>query len=274
MLYLNPFRHWKMAIPSGFFFMLLSLSLFFPLFSSSDPNAFDPNVFNEPQAPSKAHIFGTDDLGRDIFIRAVYGARISLAVAFLSVVVAISIRTMFGLIAGYRGGYIDNLMMRFVDFLMALPTLFLILIIQILVKPSIWNVMIVIGITSWMGVSRLVRAEVMSMKERPFILAAHARGFSHRRVLFKHILPHTLPPIIVAATLGTGNAILMESVLSFLGLGVQPPHPSWGNMLDNSLSYMREAPWMTIIPGVCVTITVLALQILGDGLRAFLNPKE
>jgi len=165
-------------------------------------------------------------------------------------------------------------MMRFVDMMMAIPTIFLILAIQIILTPSITNIMIVIGLTSWMGVARLVRSEVLSVKERVFITAARARGLGWRRLLFKHIFPHTLNPIIVAAMLGMGAAILTESVLSYLGLGVQPPHASWGNMLENSLAFMEDAPWMALIPGIMITLTVLALNFLGDGLRAKLNPRE
>jgi peptide/nickel transport system permease protein len=150
---------------------------------------------------------------------------------------------------------------------MAIPTLFLILTIQVMLSPSMMTVMAVIGLTSWMGVARLVRAEVLSLKERLFIKAAHARGFSSSRILFRHILPHTAPTIIVSAMIGMGHAILTESVLSFLGMGVQPPYASWGNMLQNSLSYMTDAPWMTMVPGVFITVTVLALNFLGDGLR-------
>jgi peptide/nickel transport system permease protein len=164
--------------------------------------------------------------------------------------------------------------MRIVDFAMAIPVLFLILIIQVQLSPSIWNVMIVIGATSWMGVTRLVRAEVLSIKERPFVLAAKARGIAPKKLMLSHILPLSITPIIVSAMLGIGGAILTESVLSFLGMGVQPPHASWGNMLKGSLEFMTDAPWLAIIPGCFITITVLALNFIGDGLRLYFNPKE
>jgi peptide/nickel transport system permease protein len=165
-------------------------------------------------------------------------------------------------------------MMRFLDLLMAIPAIFLILTIQIILTPNIVNVMVVIGLTGWMGVARLVRAEVLSIKERLFVKALKARNVSEAKIVVKHILPHTAGPIIVAATLGIGNAILSESVLSFLGLGVQPPNPSWGNMLENSLAFMQDAPWMTIVPGAFITITVLAFNDLGDRLRYMLNARE
>ena len=256
------------------FIVLISvLALIIPFFPF-DPNYFDPNEILGPIPPSLTHWFGTDDLGRDLLIRTIYGARVSLAIGIISVTISIGLGSIIGVVSGWVGGWIDELIMRFIDFAMAIPTIFLILIIQTLFKPSIINVMIVIGITSWMGVARLVRAEVLSIKERPFVLAAKARSISSTRLLFWHVLPHTFPPVIVAATLDVGNAILVESVLSFLGLGVQPPNASWGNMLQNSLSYMIDAPWMAIIPGLFITLTVLAINFIGDNLRATLNKRE
>lgn len=256
-----------------FLVFLIVLSFFFPLVSSVDPNAFDPLYVSDPESPSLLHPFGTDDLGRDLMVRLIYGAKVSLLVAFASVFISVSLGVFLGLISGYFGSFIDFILMRILDFFMAIPTLFLLLIIQVLLKPSIWNVVIVIGLTSWMGVARLVRAEVKSVKERPFVLAARSRGFSHMRLLFGHILPHTWMPVLVAATLGVGDAILTESMLSFLGLGVQPPYASWGNMLDNSLSFMREAPWMALFPGLLITLTVLSLNFISDQLRSVLDVK-
>lgn len=253
---------------------MFCLSLIFPVLSSIDPNYFDPNFIAEPEPPSFRHWFGTDDLGRDLFIRSIYGARISLLVGFVSVGISLSLGTVIGIFSGYFGGKIDNIIMRIVDVFMAIPTLFLILTIQVMLEPSITNVMVVIGLTSWMGVSRLVRAEVLSVKNRVFITAAIARGIGFFSLLFKHILPHCLNPIIVAAMLGMGSAILVESTLSFLGLGVQPPHASWGNMLENSLSFLRSAPWMALIPGILITLTVLSLNFLGDFIRNYFDPRS
>ncbi|MEK9726892.1 MAG: ABC transporter permease [Candidatus Margulisiibacteriota bacterium] len=252
--------------------LLAVLAIIIPLFPQ-DPNAINAIALNGPTPPSLAHWFGTDDLGRDIFLRSIYGARISLMVGFVAVGIALLIGIVIGLISGFLGGIIDALIMRTIDVLMALPTLFLILMIQVTLDPSIYNVMVVIGLTSWMGMARLVRAEVLSIKERSFVTACRARGIAEKKILFKHILPHTLNPIIVAAMLGMGGAILVESVLSFLGLGVQPPHASWGNMLENSLGFLREAPWMALIPGILITLTVLSLNFLGDGLWLLLDPK-
>ncbi len=239
---------------------------------------FDPTYIHEafvgyPQPPSLTHWFGMDDLGRDMLLRCIYGARISLLVGIISVGISLLIGVTIGVVSGYMGGFIDSFIMRCIDVLMALPTLFLILIIQVILEPSIVNVMVVIGVTSWMGLARLVRAEVLSLKERVFVTACRARGLSEFWVLFKHILPHTLNPVIVSAMLGMGGAILVESVLSFLGLGVQPPHASWGNMLENSLGFLRDAPWMALIPGILITLTVLSLNFLGDGLWLLLDPK-
>ncbi|MFC1771366.1 ABC transporter permease [Candidatus Margulisiibacteriota bacterium] len=272
---------WKKLFKSkltriAFYYLLILIlaAVFIPMLSSADPNYFDTTLANEPEPPNIRHIFGTDDLGRDLFIRCIHGARISLSVGFISVGISIFIGIIIGLVSGYVSGFLDEIIMRIIELFMAIPKIFLLLIIQVLLKPSIFNVMVVIGLTSWMGVSRLVRSEVLSIKERDFIVAAKARGCNHWRILFKHILPHILNPVIVAAMLGIGNAILIESVLSFLGLGVQPPHASWGNMLENSLLYMSQAPWMTIIPGTLITLTVLAINFLGDGLRSCLDTKN
>ncbi|RAP26780.1 peptide ABC transporter permease [Candidatus Marinamargulisbacteria bacterium SCGC AG-333-B06] len=262
----------KVWISIGYLMGLLLISMGITL-TNIDPTYINTDLIGMPQPPSLTHLFGTDELGRDIFIRSIFGARISLMVGFISVGISLVIGVFIGVLSGFIGGLVDEIIMRLIDVLMALPTLFLILIIQVILEPSIINIMIVIGATSWMGIARLVRAEVLSVKERVFVTAIRARGIQERKTLFKHIFPHTLNPIIVAAMLGMGGAILTESVLSFLGLGVQPPHPSWGNMLDSSLGYMRDAPWMALIPGILITCTVLSLNFLGDGLWLLLDPK-
>ena len=260
---------------SVIYLLLLSiLALIIPFFPQFDPTYFNPITLGDPTPPSFDHWFGTDDLNRDILLRSIYGARISLTVGVVAVGLSTVMGVIYGLISGYLGGRIDALMMQVLDLFMAIPSLFLILTIQLILTPNIYNVMIVIGMTSWMGVARLVRAEVLSLKERVFVTAARARGLGETRLMFKHLLPHTLNPVIVSATLGIGGAILTESILSFLGLGVQPPHPSWGNMLENSLAYMTDAPWMTLIPGILITLTVLAFNFLGDGIRAVFQPKD
>ncbi len=258
----------------GYLIFLMLIALLIPLAPSLNPNIFNPDLIGVPTPPSLHHPMGTDQLGRDLLLRSIYGARVSLSVSVIAVGISISIGTLLGILSGYIGGWFDEILMRLVDMMMALPTLFLILIVQSIFRPSLFNVMVVIGLTGWMGVARLVRAETLSVKERPFILAARARGISSGKILTRYVFPHTLNPILVTAALGMGGAILTESVLSFLGLGVQPPHASWGNMLQNSLVYSISAPWMVIIPGALITLTVLALNIIGDQLRSQLVKEE
>lgn len=266
-------NQWQNRVAIGFLAVVVLISIISKFIPMINPNYFDPaNIL--PAGPTLHHWLGTDDMGRDILFRLIAGAQVSFSIAFIAVGISMAVGVLLGLVSGYYGGWIDACLMRLVDFLMAIPTIFLILVIQSILNPNIVTVMVVIGLTSWMDVCRMVRAEVMSLKERPFVLAAQARGVTGSRLLLVHIFPHTLNPVIVAATLGLGSAILTESVISFLGLGVQPPYASWGNMLENSLAYMNDAPWMILSPGIMITLTVLVLNVIGDGLRAALNPKE
>lgn len=260
----NRFALFGMVILSIF----VLLAVLAPLIAPYDPSEI---VEDETLPPSFRHPFGTDDLGRDIFSRALYGARISLSVGFVAVIIAVLIGTLMGSLAGYFGGFTDNFIMRFVDVMLAFPSIFLILAIQVMLTPNIYNVMAVIGLTSWMGVARLVRGEFLRIRELPYVEAARALGCSHLRIILRHILPNAQAPVIVAATLGMAGAILTESALSFLGLGVQPPMPSWGNMLMDAQAYMWDAPWMAIIPGVLILLAVLSLYFVGEGLREKLN---
>jgi peptide/nickel transport system permease protein len=236
------------------------------------PNQID--LIAESQPPSSTHFFGTDELGRDIWSRAWHGARISLTVGFVAVSLSILVGTLVGALAGFFGGRLDSFLMRTVDVLLSLPTIFLILTIQALLKPSIWNVMVVIGLTSWMGVARLVRAEFLKIKKQTFVLAKRAYGFSNVHLIFKTILPNAAGPLIVAATLGMAGAVMTESVLSFLGMGVQLPQASWGNMLQNAQESMLDAPWQSVVPGVLIFLTVLSLNFVGDAVRRYWNIKE
>ncbi|MEA3493088.1 MAG: oligopeptide ABC transporter permease [Candidatus Margulisiibacteriota bacterium] len=247
------------------------VAIFAPVIAPYDPEEI---VEIEPLPPSFKHFFGTDDLGRDLFSRAIYGARISLTVGIVAVTISILIGTLLGATAGYFGGLIDGFIMRFVDVMLSFPSIFLILAIQAMLTPNIYNVMIVIGITSWMGVARLVRGEYLKIRELQYVEAAKAIGCSNSRIIFRHMLPNAQAPIIVAATLGMAGAILTESALSFLGMGVQPPMPSWGNMLMDAQAYMRDAPWMAVIPGLLILVTVLSLYFVGEGLRQALNPRQ
>jgi len=231
---------------------------------------YDPLAVNLPEAllpPSSAHWLGTDPLGRDVLSRLIYGARISLTIGFIAVGIAVLVGTVVGSVAGFYGGWIDTALMRLVDTLLSIPSVFLLLAVIAIIGPSIQLIMAVIGLTGWMGVARLVRAEVLSLKEREFVLAARVLGASPLRLLRRHLLPNAMGPVLVSATLGVGGAILTESVLSYLGLGVQPPTPSWGNVLNEGRVALGVAWWLTLTPGLCILITVLAFNLLGEGIR-------
>jgi peptide/nickel transport system permease protein len=251
--------------------VMLVGAVFAPLLAPYNP---DDILESQIQGPSLRHLFGTDDLGRDILSRTLYGARISLSVGLVAVIISVLIGTLLGALAGYYGGWLDGLVMRFVDVMLAFPSIFLILAVQAMLTPNIYNVMIVIGLTSWMGVARLVRGEFLRIRELQYVEAARAIGCSDRRIIFRHILPNAAAPITVAATLGMAGAILTESALSFLGMGVQPPMPSWGNMLMDSQAYMFDAPWMAVIPGILILLAVLSLYFIGEGLREKLDVRN
>jgi peptide/nickel transport system permease protein len=243
-----------------------------PLISPHDP--VEPDLKNILTGPTWSHPFGTDTLGRDVFSRVIYGSRISLLVGFVSVGIATLIGIMIGAVSGYSGGIIDELIMRFVDLMMCFPTFFLILAVIALLEPSIWNIMIVIGLTNWMGIARLVRAEILSIKGKEYVLAAKAMGFPRRRIIFGHVLPNALSPVYVVATLGIGGAILTESALSFLGIGVQPPTPSWGNILTQAKDNLEVAWWLSLYPGLAIFLTVMGYNLLGEGLRDVFDPRR
>jgi len=240
-------------------------------FLAGDPGAI--NIAHRLQSPSLAYPLGTDDLGRDVLARILYGARISLLVGFVAVGIATSIGIVLGALSGYYGGWVDGLTMRFVDIMLCFPSFFLILAVIAFLEPSIWNIMIIIGLTGWMGVARLVRAEFLSLRERDFVVAARALGASDGRLIFRHILPNALSPILVSATLGVAGAILTESALSFLGIGVQPPTPSWGNMLIAGKQTLGTAWWLSAFPGLAILVTVLGYNLLGEGIRDALDPR-
>ncbi|WP_305044366.1 ABC transporter permease [Geoalkalibacter sp.] len=236
-----------------------------------DPAAIDITLALLP--PSWAHPLGTDDLGRDVLARILFGARISLLVGFVAVGIATLIGIVLGALAGYYGRWTDSIIMRFVDIMLCFPTFFLILAVIAFLEPSIWNIMIIIGLTGWMGVARLVRAEFLSLRERDFVQAARALGASDARIIFRHLLPNALSPVLVSATLGVAGAILTESALSFLGIGVQPPTPSWGNMLISGKQTLGAAWWLSVFPGLAILVTVLGYNLLGEGIRDALDPR-
>jgi peptide/nickel transport system permease protein len=255
--------------------VLILMGLAAPLLSPYDPDRIelDDNLRLKP--PSQDHIFGTDYLGRDLWSRTLYGTRVSLAVAFLSTGLSISIGVVVGALAGFYGGVIDGLLMRLVDVLYSMPTFFVVVILQSIVdQPGIGNVIFFIGITSWMTTSRVVRGQILSEREKEYITAARSIGASRRRIMFIHLLPNVFSQVIVAASLQVGAAILVEAALSYLGFGVQPPTASWGSMLNESRRFLSTGFWMAFYPGVFLCITVLAFNFAGDGLVAAMNPTK
>jgi peptide/nickel transport system permease protein len=251
---------------------LFVISFFADFITPYDPGAID--AWHVLLPPSSSHWFGTDELGRDVLTRVIFGARVSLKVGFVAVGIAVAIGTVIGLFAGFYGGWIDALLMRLVDIMLCFPTFFLILAVITMLGPSIWYIMVIIGLTGWMGVARLVRAEVLSLKSRDFVMAARVLGASDRRIIFRHILPNALSPVLVSATLGVAGAILTESALSFLGIGVQPPTPSWGNILTSGKDYIEFAWWLSLFPGVAILVTVLSYNLVGEGIRDALDPRR
>nr|HID60156.1 ABC transporter permease [Desulfobacterales bacterium] len=247
------------------------VAIFAPFLAPYDPLAI--SVSSKLSPPSREHLLGTDHLGRDVFSRMLYGSRVSLLVGFIAVSISLVIGITVGSIAGYYGHTVDAVLMRFVDIMMCFPTFFLILTVVALLGPNIFNVMVVIGLTSWMGTARFVRAEFLSVRERDFIMAARALGAGDLRIIFRHILPNAIAPIFVVATLNVATAILVEAGLSFLGFGVQPPMPSWGNMLTAGRMYIFDAWWLTVFPGLAILVTVLSFNLFGEGLRDALDPR-
>ncbi|WP_020675652.1 ABC transporter permease [Geopsychrobacter electrodiphilus] len=264
-------KHNRMALFGGLIVLLMFLLAGLAAVLPGDPAAI--NIKQALLSPSGAHLLGTDDLGRDVLLRMIYGARISLLVGFVAVGISTMLGILVGSLAGFYGGWVDALVMRFVDIMLCFPTFFLILAVIAFLNPSIWNIMVVIGITSWMGVARLVRAEFLSLREREFVLAARAVGANDLRLIFRHMLPNALSPVLVSATLGIAGAILTESALSFLGIGVQPPTPSWGNMLIAGKQTLGYAWWLSVFPGLAILITVLGYNLLGEGIRDALDPR-
>jgi peptide/nickel transport system permease protein len=269
----NTLKYYPLILWGGLIVAVLVVTaLTAPLMAPQGPNiqSLDQSLL----APSWHHWLGTDQYGRDVLSRMIYGARISLAVGVVAVSLYVLIGVTIGALAGYYGGWVDLVLMRFVDIMLCIPTLFLILMVIAFVGPSIFNVMVVIGVTSWMGVARLVRGEILSLKERDFVTAARVIGMKDARIIFTQLLPNALGPVLVVATLGVGSTILTESALSFLGLGVQPPTASWGNMLTEGKEHLTDAWWLVTFPGLAIFFTVLGYNLLGEGLRDWLDPRH
>jgi peptide/nickel transport system permease protein len=262
----------RLAVAGGIIVTLLFfVAVFAPLISPYNPDDIDRKHILV--SPGFHHPLGTDDLGRDVLSRMIWGSRISLAVGFVAVGIATLIGIFFGAIAGYYGGWAERIIMRFIDIMLTIPTFFLILAVIAFIEPSIWNIMIVIGLTSWMGVARLVRAEFLSIKEREYVLAAKALGAGDFRIIFRHIMINSMAPVLVSAVLGIAGAVLVESALSFLGIGVQPPIPSWGNILTLGKDNIEIAWWLSVFPGLAILITVLGYNLLGEGIRDSIDPR-
>lgn len=251
--------------------MLILIATFAPQISK-----YDPTYINIPDAllrPSLEHPLGTDSLGRDLFARMVYASRITLLIGIVAVGLAAFIGVFLGAIAGYFGGKIDSAIMRFADIMLCFPAFFLILAVIAVVGPSIFNIMVIIGITSWMGMARLIRAEILSLKTRDYVLASKALGAGDFFIITRHLIPNGIGPVMVSFVFGVAGAILTEAGLSFLGLGVQPPNPSWGNILMEGKAVLGIGWWVILFPGLAILITVLAFNLLGEGLRDTLNPR-
>lgn len=285
----NQFKIHRLAFASWLILLILiTFSFSAPLFSKYvshyEIGSIDLSASFAPI--SLTHPFGTDELGRDVLTRILYGGRVSLMVGIFSALAATLIGTLIGAIAGYYGRWLDTLLMRFTDTMISLPTLPLMIILAAVDLPkllnlkqlligidvSVLNIMLIVVIFSWMGVARLVRGSILSLKERDFVIAAQALGVSEARIIFLYLIPNCMAPIIVSATLSVGSNILYESVLSFLGLGIQPPTSSWGNMLNNAQDYLHKAPALAIFPGFFILLTVISINFLGDGLRDALDP--
>ena len=262
----------RLALIGGAIVLMLALmAVAAPLVSPHDPHKPDVKRILEP--PSMRHWLGTDQIGRDVLSRMLYGARVSLAVGFVSVGIATAIGIALGAGAGYHGGPVDGAVMRLVDLMLVFPRFFLLLAVLAFLKPSIWTIMVVIGLTGWMGVARLVRAEFLALKEREFVIWSQSIGASAFRIIWRHILPNAMGPVLVAMTLGIPAAILTESGLSFLGLGVRPPYATWGNILNEGKEVIELAWWLSVYPGLAILVTVLSYNLLGEGIRDALDPR-
>ena len=257
----------------GLIIIVALLAIFAPFIAPNDP--YSTNILHSNEAPSSDFWLGTDRVGRCIFSRMVYGGRISLTVGLISMGISTTLGSVMGLIAGFFGGLVDTLVMRIVDIIRSVPFLILAITIVSVFGPGLYKLMVVIGILAWTGIARIVRGKVLSLREREFIHASRAVGASKTRIMFKHLLPNTLAPILVNATLTVAFAIISEAGLSFLGLGVQPPLPSWGNMLNEArnLTVLQDRPWFWMPPGIMIVLTVLSINFMGDALRDALDPK-
>jgi peptide/nickel transport system permease protein len=252
--------------------VLILLILFPGIVTRYDPVAMD--LSSSLQPPSGEHPFGTDSFGRDVLSRVLHGGRVSLGVGLFARSLSLLLGLLAGTLAGYAGGRTDSLIMRLADITFAFPTLLLLIAIMAVVTPGIWALSVALGAVGWASMARLVRAQVLSVRERDYVQAARAAGAGHGKLIVRYILPQCLTPLVVVFTLGLGMTIMAESSLSFLGLGIQPPEPSWGGMISRGIPFMRSAPWLTILPGLVLTLVICSINLVGDGLRDALDPKK
>lgn len=268
------FLHHRLAVAGGCVILVLFLStLFAVLISPHDPLDLDTKRrFIAPFTDSN-YILGTDEMGRGTLTRLIYGGRISLIVGVTAMFATIVTGMIIGLLTGYYGGRVDNILMRFTDTMLCFPQVFLLLVLAAFITPTVISIALIIGFTSWMEVARIIRAQIQYIKEQDFVQASYALGASGSRIMFRELLPNAMAPVLVSATLNVANAVLMESYISFLGYGIQPPLASWGNMLTDAQAYFDLAPWLAILPGLMITLTVMSFNFLGDGLRDALDPR-
>lgn len=269
----QPSALFGLAIVALVVFMAVAAPLITPY--NPDEQMFDGlTLEGAPLPPSAQFLLGTDTLGRDLFSRLLYGARTSLIIGLVANGIAVAIGLLIGILSGYMRGLVGNALMRFTDLMMAFPALLLAIVLAALLRPSLWIVAMVIALVNWVQVARIVYTETRGLVERDFILAERSLGAGHLRILFHHILPHLMPTAIVWGTLGIATTVLLEATLSFLGIGVQPPTPSWGNIIFESQSYFQAAPWLVFIPGAVILLTALSFNLVGDALRDILDPTQ
>lgn len=267
----NGFQTNRLAILGLMIIFVFTLASFFSFLYPVNPNTLD--VTNRLTPPNIKHPFGTDDMGRDYFARCLYGGRASLFIGFLAMLLSTCIGVTVGTISGFLGGKIDIILMRLVDVLMSLPTFLIMVVMNAYLKPGIKNVVMIIGFLTWMSIARIVRGETLSLKEREYIIYSKISGQKKSKIILQHILPNIMPTIIVAATINIASAILMESALSFFGLGIRPPAASWGSMLSNAQGYITNAPYLAIFPGLLILLTVISFHYLGEVLKTIIEPK-
>jgi peptide/nickel transport system permease protein len=267
----------RLGVAAGALIVVFALIAIMAPLLSTVLTHFQPQTINLDSTFARpggaGHILGSDELGRDTLTRLIWGARVSLGVAFLTVAMSLTVGTFVGMVAGYYGGWIDDVLMRFVDMVLAIPAIFLFILMSILIRPNAVTLAAIVASVGWGSVARLVRGEVLSVKQRDFILATRSIGASDARMMIRHLLPNVLPVLIVAASLGVGQIILVEAALDFLGLGIQPPTPSWGNMLTNAQSYFFRSGWLVALPGITIFMTVLASNLFGNAVRDAFDPR-